>query len=83
MSDENGNGDGDFVTYGIFNQFKENSAVLCREYRSHVSTKIEGVEKKLDSVEESISSKIKLVGAVLGIIVTILTVINVYLSVIM
>ena len=74
--DGDGNGDGDFVTYVAFNQFKENNAVLCKEYRSHVETKI-------GSVEKTIVGKIKMVGTVMGFIVTFLTLINVYLSVIM
>ena len=53
MSGENGNGDGDFVTYGVFNQHKANNSALCQSYRDHVNTKIEGVEDKVDSSKKS------------------------------
>jgi len=83
LSEEDGNGDGDiYVSVATFSQFKEDNAALCKAYRNHVETKIEGVEKKIDDSEKSISSKIKLVGAITGFLVTFLTLINVYLSVV-
>lgn len=44
-TDGDGNGDGDFVTFETFNQYKTNNSALCQSYRDHVNTKIEEVEK--------------------------------------
>lgn len=76
MSDENGNGDGDFVTTDTLRTYQNNQTEICSVYRRNMEVMITAMEK-------NISSKIVLVGAVLGIIVTILTVINVYMSVIL
>ena len=51
--DDNGNGDGDFVTFEIFNQHKANNSALCQSYRDHVNTKIEDVEKAVVSSKVS------------------------------
>lgn len=76
MSEEGGNGDGDFVTRDTLRTYQNNQTMLCASYRKHI-------ESEIVTMEKNITSKIQLVGAVLGIIVTILTAINVYLSVIM
>ena len=81
--DDNGNGDGDFLTYGVFNQYIADNERLCDSYREHLTTKIVGLEDKIDTSEKNTANRMKLVGAVISIIVGVLTLINIYLSVVL
>ena len=76
MTDEGGNGDGEFVTRDTLRSYQNNQTELCSVYRRNMEIMIAAMEK-------NITSKITLVGGVLGIIVTILTLLNVYMSVVM
>ena len=69
--DGDGNGDGDFVTYGTFNAYQEGQSTLCASYRSHIETKIDGMEK-------SIKWSVYLTGAAISIV---LGLVNWYLNV--
>jgi len=72
MSDD-GNGNGDFITPIVFDQFKTDQASLCKAYRNHFETKITNMEK-------NIKGRVNIVGVTLGLVVTVLTLVNVYLS---
>ena len=79
MSTEgDGNGDGDLVTFDVFNQFKANNATLCKSYRDHVNTKIEDVEK---TVIRSKTSQQWTIGICVSISTILLMLVQWYLAV--
>jgi len=65
-TDGDGDGNGDFVTYGGFNRYQNSQAVLCASYRSHLETKI-------DTMEKGIKFSVYLTGAAISIIVAMVT----------
>jgi len=77
-TDGDGNGDGDFVTFEVFSQFKANNSTLCQSYRDHVNTKIEDVEKAV------VSSKVSqqwTIGICVSVSTILLMLMNWYLAV--
>lgn len=72
MSDE-GNGDGDFVTFGEFRLYQKSQHELCASYRGHIETKIDGMEK-------SIKWSVYLTGATISLL---LGLVNWYLNVVL
>jgi len=77
-TDGDGNGDGDFVTFEVFSQFKANNSALCQSYRDHVNTKIEDVEKAV------VSSKVSqqwTIGICVSVSTILLMLMNWYLAV--